>query len=708
MGRSHKKGGGGGGSSGKKKKQQHHKRKQQQAATSRTEADSPDTTGWTQEDFQHREQARLRDMERTGSGNVEPVPTPLAPPSRSVSGSRKKRKHTPSWMIDPDDPPAGYAADPAAATSASAGASSSSVAPSLTSACWNSLPRDCVLHVFSFFDLFAIARLTGTNHWWYSCLRRGVMARVLEQSWRILRQKPVQQLTLANAGSRTPKESSDGASATSTPAAAAAVATQGWRSLSDTISPAMLPSPPVQSLDSEESAPTATAARSALTPAVSPSLSALPPAAALQAMSALALPASAAASSASSLSFSIPAPSSFRFSVLHLRSLYAGQKNLAYSLLSNPLWQHLQVLYHLSWCHERVIEVVAQMHSVLFRAKHKGKWPRSTKKEAATGAFSAAAATSTADLAASSAPDLMPLHLVLDSAVMHRASFLSCLQRSPHKHLHDFLHARPVITHFGFDGNSLPRVQMQRLLRSMEAKLERSLVHPTAEAAGAASKQSSKAPSATPKGRYHSNPRAVPPSPSDFVLDPATGAVLLSHPADLPCNFVPHASGSASGFGSTGLVTSAEAEAVAAMLRRMERLAEIWGKSLHSNSTIAQTPLQQRSPNTTEGVEAAAANRPAADIPSSAAAAAASSSSSTLKSSSSALDREWDELASLWLSQHQRLRLLHAFWSRLAQLLHERERQSLMNEIVAAASSVPGVAVQLSHDSPMASIMAEE
>lgn len=426
MGRSHKKSGGGGGGSSAKKKHAKAKRKlaqQQQPAAEeqRAHADGH-VPGWRQQDYQQRaqrlaeqqQQQQQRQQQREAEADEEECVAASAPSSgpRARSGSRKKRQHTPAWMIDPNE-----VALSASSSGAQADAACSSAAPSLSSACWNNFPRDCLLHVFSFFDLHAIARLTGTSRFWHAALCRGVLARVLEQSWRILRQRKQPTMPLMATPPPPPSRQTteeyawadeDGETEPA-PVLVRPVPVAPLRSISHVISPL---EPAVMSLDSSD-----TAAAPLPPPAApSPSLSSLPPTAALKAISTstLSLSSSAAPTAQSVCVAGAPFSSSstlFRASLLHLRSLYFGQKQLAYSLASNPLFQNLSVMHHLSACHERMLHTLRHVHVALYRGAHAGKWPRSTKVD--ENVLLAAALLRPDDRPPSAANDtfdLMPLH----------------------------------------------------------------------------------------------------------------------------------------------------------------------------------------------------------------------------------------------------------------------------------------------------------
>ena len=284
---------------------------------------------------------------------------------------------------------------------------------------------------------------------------------MLEQSWKILRRRKQQQQPQHT-------QPSYGEAEESTPGSAQAAQIPlphhaEMRSLSDIISPLMVPHRnAILPLDYVSATP-----RAPLPVPASPALSALPPAAALKSLTALVMPtaspspSSSSSSSSSSLSnaaAAAPSASSvcvpgapfsasstlFKASLLHLRSLYFGQKQLKYSLHSNPLFQNLSVIYHLSACQQKVLETLRHVHVALYRSTHQGKWPRSTKiEEAALNAAIASSSNGDATNDKNASFDLMPLHFQLDGAVNHRTAFLAQLQKSQ-KHVWELLHATPV------------------------------------------------------------------------------------------------------------------------------------------------------------------------------------------------------------------------------------------------------------------------
>jgi hypothetical protein len=298
-------------------------------------------------------------------------------------------------MIDPDDHAQSsiMASDSATAspitdeeTAVGMSTACSSSVTSLTSHCWNHLPRDCLLHIFSFHDFFAITRMTAINHFWHRCLKRGLMTRIVEHSWKILKCKKSQ----PSANTLTPS--------------VAPLPVQ-LPSLSSIISPLfdddiVMHDAPIVS-------------GGAAVGIASPALSALPPSSALKSISTLNMPGSGFPVSINQPGAPFSSSSTlFKASVVHLDSLYLGQKQLRYSLHSNPLYQHLWLMYHVSWCQQRVLEVVRNMHVAVYRNTNSGKWPRSTKLEQGGDMTIDGPAT-----AMGSTHDLMPLHLNVSTCI---------------------------------------------------------------------------------------------------------------------------------------------------------------------------------------------------------------------------------------------------------------------------------------------------
>ena len=408
MGRSHKKSrhshgsGGGGGSNKKKKKSKHstfkhqHQLKEKEYRQAAMEDTSQHRTGWKQQDYQ-RAAGIARQLEQstaaeglvtgeTHSDNSADDDDPSSSFDSYPQPRRKKRRsHTPSWMIDPER----VEFDSSAMTQEAAAATASGLDPAhlvrssadpsvVVSSCWNDLPRDCLLHVFSFYDFFTLTRLTGINHFWLGCIKRGLMNRVIEHSWKLLRQP-----RKMNVRATAPSESSQ---------------IPALPSISSIISP--LFDDEIRSTSS--SAPTI----SFNPPISSPSLSSLPLSQAFKSISTLALPSSNSSLSQSSISNS-SAPSLFKSSLTHIHSLYIGQKQLRYSLHSNPLYQHLWLMYHVSLCHQKVVESIQQIHILIYRNINHGKWPRSTKPEADNAPYTHSMNEPTFDL--------MPLHRTVSS-----------------------------------------------------------------------------------------------------------------------------------------------------------------------------------------------------------------------------------------------------------------------------------------------------
>ena len=224
--------------------------------------------------------------------------------------------------------------------------------------------------------------------------------------------------------------------------------------------------------------------------------------------------------------------------------------------------------------------------------------------------------------------------------------------------------------HFGFDGSSLAGIQLDRLRSRVEERLQAQLRAPRVD---------------TQRGRYKSTGKAHAAAATDLdalVRDPKTGEVVLDQAQDLPAQLLPPTSPSA-------LVTAAEAELVDATLRRMAKLAHIWGVYLHS--TVAQHMHDEAAAAQAQAEADASAMAPThahsdASVSSSSAAAAAAA-TTPLKTAASSIEREWDSCALLWRAQHARLQRLHAFWHSLGRLLQQRERATLMADIVALPSA---------------------
>jgi hypothetical protein len=376
----------------------------------------------------------------------------------------------------------------------------------------------------------------------------------------------------------------------------------------------------------------------------------------------------------------------FKASLLHLRSLYFGQKQLQYALHSNPLFQHLSVIYHISACQGQVLLEIRRLHVALYRGAHRGKWPRSTKVEegaaaavaTASSSFASANDSSSAAAAAVALPahpkDLMPLHFDLDAASHHRLAFLNELQQSQ-KHLYELLHERPVHVYYGFDGSSLPLVQLRQLRTRVEEQLEAQLRQTTKQGH---------------KGRYHNAAAAHPTTSLQQLQDTHHPDIALVQPADLPAQFVQQSTGK---LPIPCLFSATDASHVAAIVRRMARLAAVWGKFLHSGVSaqlvIEEAEARARALAERHAMEdetAAGTSSSGATVITAAAAAAAA----PKLPGASALEREWDACALLWRSQHVRLQRLHLFWRSFAQLLQDRDRAALLNSICAVGPAANG------------------